>query len=114
MCSGYAWLWSGAEKEEANRLLVSAAREEEGVALLLLKKRGKELVRELGLRENCCCVGVVVALLLRWCAAALLLRWCAAAQENCCCVGGLLLKIEREGDCRRTEKRKEVLVCTIV
>ena len=51
---------SGAEKEEAGRLLVSAVGEEEGV-------------------------------------------------------GMLLLKIEGEGACRRTEKRKEVLLlCTIV
>ena len=81
MCSGYAWLWSGAEKEEANRLLVSAAGEEEGVALLLLKKRGKELVRELGLRENCCCVGV---LLLCCCVGVLLLKRTAAVLVGCC------------------------------
>ena len=59
---------------------MSAAREEEGVALLLLKKRGKELVRELGLRENCCCVGV------------LLLCCCVGVLLLCCCVGVLLLK----------------------
>jgi hypothetical protein len=56
----------------ASSTKVDSAGEEEGVALLQLKMREKELARELGLRENCCCVGV------------LLLKRTAAALVRCC------------------------------